>query len=80
MDNRIREEVARLRSRSKNVRLEELRRLWERSGGEVRAPKRGSHHKFVLGRMRVIVPYRRGHVDAVYVVEVLDKLEEHLRE
>lgn len=80
MNDQIREEIARLRGRSRNVRFEELKRLWERAGGEVRAPKRGSHYKFVLGQTHAIVAYRRGHVGVAYVSDVLNKLEAYLRE
>jgi hypothetical protein len=73
-------EIAGLRVRSKNVRFEELRRLWERAGGAVAAPSRGSHYRFTLGPRSVMVPHRRPHLRQVYVVRVLAVIEEHLRE
>jgi hypothetical protein len=80
VDESLLREIERLRARSKNVRFEELRRLWERAGGEAPTPPRGSHYRFTMERRSLTVPYRRPHVLQVYVLRVLSVIEECVRE
>jgi hypothetical protein len=63
-----------------HVRFEDLDRLLQVYGFEVRQPGRGgSHYYYSKGRVKVTIPRRRPHVPPVYarlVLEVIDQAEE----
>jgi predicted RNA binding protein YcfA (HicA-like mRNA interferase family) len=78
--SRRRKRRRKIQQNPKNVRFEDLRRLLEDYGFELRRSK-GSHHSFVgyVGdeKVAIVIPFRRP-LDAVYVkntLAILDQIE-----
>lgn len=65
----------RLARRPNAVRFEEIQRYLSFSGWALDRVQ-GSHYVFMRGGARLVVPYRRPHVLAVYVREVLSRTKE----
>ena len=79
MEERLARNIARLRRRSANVRMDELLRVWAGAGGTFRAPRGGSHYRLYLGGRVLSVPFRRPVLE-VYVRQVLDAITEAFAE
>ena len=67
----------RIRNNPKNVRFEELQRILESLGFELRH-RSGSHAVFILGKYVLNIPYRRPFLKVVYVQVALAAIEEIL--
>ena len=65
----------RLAQRPNAVRFSELQQLLEAYGWRLERV-RGSHHLFVRGGERLVIPLRRPHVLPIYVRQVLSRTQE----
>ena len=78
MSERKREKLfVRIKRNPKNVRFEDLKKLYEMFGFEVRKPRRGSHYVCELNEYTISLPKPHGkHVGAMYVKRSISVFEE----
>ena len=67
--------LAKIRNNTKCVRFEELDKLLEWYGFELKRVK-GSHHSYVRGHHNLTVPRRTPHLRSYIVKQVLEMLDE----
>lgn len=69
--------LLRIRNNPQGVAFDDLDKLLNASGFLRRQPRSGSsHYVYSLGTHRITVPYKRPHVNAIYVKQVLAILDE----
>lgn len=71
--------LARIRNNPRGVRFEELAKLLEWYGFELKRV-RGSHHAYTRGHHNLIVPRRKPHLHSYIVKDALEILDELLNE
>jgi len=67
--------LAKIRNNPKSVRFQELTKLLEWHGFELKRSK-GSHHVYRRGRYMLVVPWRRPHLHSYIVKDALKILDE----
>ena len=72
---------AKIKENPKHVTFDELMRLFEMFGFEIKEPRGGSHYKIRLNEYKLTMPRPHGkHVDDVYVKRAISVFEEIYRE
>lgn len=71
--------LAKIRNNPKGVRFQDLTRLLEWYGFELKRVK-GSHHAYTRGHYNLIVPKRKPHVHSYVVKDALEILDELLKD